>query len=89
MSKDYVHTKDPNHERGVPFQILLKPSDVAYAKLGGTKTVAGACREGLAPYVERGKLIAAVDPTLAPLSPKALVPTQPIVRNPNKPRMEL
>jgi len=42
-------------ERGVPFQVLLKPSDVEYAKLGGAKTMAAACREGLAPYIKLGK----------------------------------
>ena len=57
-------------ERGVPFQVLLKPSDVEYAKLGGAKNMAAACREGLAPYIKLGKermgIIVAANPPKKP-----------------------
>jgi hypothetical protein len=70
----YKPLKDPNQERGVPFQVLLKPSDVNYAKLGGAKNMASALREGLAPYVKLGKERSGIIDAQNP---------------PKKPRMEL
>jgi hypothetical protein len=51
---------DPNYERGVMQAVLIKPSEMEYARIGGLVVFSAAAREGLAPYIKLGKIRAGV-----------------------------
>jgi hypothetical protein len=47
--------KNPDKERGVAHTVLILPSDLKYARIGGMRNLSAAARDGLAPYIKVGK----------------------------------